>query len=434
MERTILNQLLEWKDSPNRKPLILKGARQVGKTWVLKEFGKKHFKHTAYIMFEQNPNMQQLFEGKLSPEHLIPFLQAESGVPFIPQETLIIFDEIQSAPKAVTSLKFFEEQAPEYAVVAAGSSLGVTLHEGTSFPVGKTDFLQLFPMNFVEFLMANGESDLAALIQKSQDLSEINAFHEKLEKYFRQYLFIGGMPEVVKTFSDTQNFTRARQTQKRLLTAYEEDFSKHTNNLLASKIRQLWESIPQQISRENRKFIFGAIKTGAKGRDYEFAIKWLQDSSLVYKISRVNSVQEPLKTYQDVNAFKLFMHDVGLLGAQADVQPRAILDDTKIYKEFKGALAEQYVAQELTAGNVPLYYWSSNDAKQEIDFLIENSQGIIPIEVKSGRSLNSKSFARFMDNSKSPYGYKISAKPFAQSDQVINLPLYLTFKIAQPAD
>ncbi|MDR2063241.1 MAG: DUF4143 domain-containing protein [Candidatus Nomurabacteria bacterium] len=427
MKRDILNKLLDWRNSSNRKPLILTGARQVGKTWAMKEFGRQFYKNTAYIMFEKNENMQKLFEGSLSPKGLLPFLQAEAGVAISPSDTLIVFDEVQAVPNAITSLKFFQEEAPEYSIVAAGSTLGVTLHDGGLFPVGKVDFATLHPMTFLEFLEALGESQLVELAKTAKDLAKINIFHEKLEKYLRQYFLVGGMPEVVKKYAETGSFDDVRNIQENLLNAYEEDFSKYATPLTATKLHMLWRSIPSQITKENRRFIYGAVKGGARARDFEVTIEWLMDSSLVNKVNRVSAPKQPLKAYEDFGAFKLYLHDIGLLGALAGVLPRAIVDDTTIYTEFKGALAEQFVAQELAAHGKKLFYWSSDDSRQEVDFLMENNDGVVPIEVKSGRSLSSVSFARFMQEHNSPYGFKVSTLPYNKSERVVNLPLYLAF-------
>lgn len=431
MKRDITNKLAIWKSSNNRKPLILTGARQVGKTWALKEFGKQYYKNTAYIMFEKNENMKKLFEGSLSPKDLLPFIQAEAGVPIDPKDTLIIFDEIQAVPNAITSLKFFNEEAPEYSIIAAGSTLGVTLHNSGSFPVGKVDFMTLYPMTFLEFLNASGEEQLVNLIRNIESLSLINTFHEKLEKYLRQYFLVGGMPEVVKKYIETGSFEDARTIQEQLLNSYKQDFSKYATPLTAAKLQMIWQSIPSQITKEKRKFIYGAVKNGARARDFEVTIQWLIDSSLVNKVNRVTLPKQPLKRYEDFGAFKLFLHDIGLLGAMTNVSPKAIVYDTNIYTEFKGALAEQFVCQELIASGVEIFYWSANDFRQEIDFLIENNDGVIPIEVKSGKNLTSISFNRFIKTNQTKYGYKVSSRPFIDNKKIINLPLYLTFMMSK---
>ncbi len=431
MKRDITSKLLEWKNSENRKPLILTGARQVGKTWILKEFGKQYYQNTAYIMFEKNENMKKLFDGSLSPKDLLPFLQAETNISIDPKNTLIIFDEIQAVPNAITSLKFFNEEAPEYSIIAAGSTLGVTLHNSGSFPVGKVNFMTLYPMTFLEFLDANNEKQLTDLIKNTKELSSINIFHEKLDKYLKQYFLIGGMPEVVKKYIETNSFEEARTIQKQLLDSYNQDFSKYTTPIAATKLQMVWKSIPSQITKENRKFIYGAVKNSARARDFETTIQWLVDSSLVNKINRVSLPKPPLKSYEEFEIFKLFLHDIGLLGAMVNASPKSIINNNNIYTEFKGALAEQFVCQELIASGIETFYWSANDSRQEIDFLTERNNEVIPIEVKSGKNLTSVSFNRFMKANQSKYGYKISNRPYMNNKKIINLPLYLTSTISQ---
>jgi predicted AAA+ superfamily ATPase len=430
MKRYIVNQLDKWKNSPNRKPLILTGARQVGKTWAVQEFGKTSFKNTAYIMFEKNENMRRLFDGSLSPKDLLPFLQAESGET-ITTDTLLIFDEVQAVPNAITSLKFFQEQMPELYIIASGSALGVAMHGNASFPVGKIDRLQLYPMNFSEFLQAMNEEQLAELLQ-NQEPEKLTVFHEKLDRYLKQYFFVGGMPEVVAEYAATHDFTKVRKIQNKILQDYDFDFAKYATPLFATKIRMLWNSIPQQIARENKKFIYGAVKSGARARDFETTIQWLLDSSLIHKIIRVSTPQSPLKFYEDFGAFKLFLSDVGLLGAMAGTLPKQIVEDDSIYTEFNGAMGEQFVCQELIAGELPtLCYWSREDAKQEIDFITENEQGVVPIEVKSSTNITANSFKEFMKEYNSGLGIKISALPYKRNEKVINMPLYSTLKIKE---
>jgi predicted AAA+ superfamily ATPase len=423
MERDIFNQLDKWKNSLTRKPLILTGARQVGKTWAIQEFGKTRYRNVAYIMFEKNENMRQLFSGSLSPKDLLPFLQAESGEA-ITTDTLLVFDEVQAVPNALTSLKFFQEKMPELNIIASGSSLGIAMHGNSSFPVGKIDRLHLYPMTFTEFLQAMGEEKLAELLQNEQP-EKISVFHEKLDRYLKQYFFIGGMPEVVAEYAVNHDFAKAREIQKKILQDYDFDFAKYATPLLATKIRMLWNSIPQQIAKENKKFIYGAVKTGARGRDFETTIQWLLDSSLIHKINRVTIPKSPLKFYEDFGAFKLFISDVGLLGAMSNTLPQQIVEKDSIYSEFNGALSEQYVCQSLVADELPsLFYWSREDAKQEIDFISENEQGVVPIEVKYGNNLSANSFKEFMNDNHSGLGIKISALPYKKNEKVVNLPLY----------
>ncbi|MDR1552241.1 MAG: ATP-binding protein [Prevotellaceae bacterium] len=428
MNRNILLKLDKWKNSSERKPLILTGARQTGKTWAIKEFGKAKFKNTAYIMFEKNENMRRLFDGSLAPNDLLPFLQAESGKT-ITADTLLIFDEVQAVPNAITSLKFFQEQMPELHLIASGSALGIAMHGNSSFPVGKVDRLQLYPMTFSEFLQAMGETHLAELLQTANP-EQLNIFHEKFDRYLKQYFFVGGMPEVVSEYAVNKDFNMVRKLQKKILKDYDADFAKYATPLLATKIRMLWNSIPQQIARENKKFVYGAVKTGARARDFETTIQWLLDSSMVHKINRVAKPKSPLKFYEDFDAFKLFISDLGLFGAITNTLPKQIVENDNIYTEFNGAMGEQYVCQELIACELPtLFYWSREDSKREIDFITENEQGVIPIEVKSGTNLTATSFAKFMKDNNSPLGIKISALPYKQNEKVINMPLYATFKI-----
>ncbi|GHT02750.1 ATPase [Bacteroidia bacterium] len=425
MKREILNKLEIWKNSSNRKPLILTGARQVGKTWAIQEFGRTQFKNTAYIMFEKNENMRKLFDGSLAPKGLLPFLQAESGET-ITADTLLIFDEIQAVPNALTALKFFQEQMPELYLIASGSALGIAMHGNSSFPVGKVDNMQLYPMTFTEFLQAMGEHQLADVLQ-NQEPEKTGVFHEKLDRYLKQYFFVGGMPEVVAEYAASKDFVKVRKIQNKILKDYDRDFAKYATPLLATKIRMLWKSIPQQIARENKKFIYGAVRQGARARDFETTIQWLLDSSMIHKINRVSTPKSPLKFYEDFGAFKLFVSDLGLLGAMTGTLPRHIVEDDSIYTEFNGALGEQYVCQELIANELPtLFYWSREDAKQEIDFISENEQGVVPIEVKSGTNLSANSFKEFMKEHNSPLGVKISALAYKENEKVINVPLYNT--------
>lgn len=429
MDRDIIGKLAKWKNSPTRKPLILTGARQVGKTWALQKFGQTHYQKVAYIVFENNPNMASLFERTVSPAELLPFLRAESGVNIQPDDTLIIFDEIQAVPNAITSLKYFCEEAPEYSVVAAGSTLGITLHDGSSFPVGKVDFMTLHPMTFSEFLSANGQDELRDLLNNTSDQTMLNSFHSKFDSYLRQYFYIGGMPEVVSSYTQNGDYATARSIQQSILSSYNQDFSKHATPALATKLRLLWQSVPSQLASENKRFIYGAVKEGARARDFETVIQWLADSSMINKVNRVTTVKQPLKAYEDFGSFKLFTHDIGLLGAMADSSVKAIVDEPSIYTEFKGALAEQFVCQELIAAGHQPYYWSSDDSRQEIDFLINSDDHIVPIEVKSGKTLTSPSFNKFMRSQPGVHGYKLSMLPYQQNEAVTNMPLYLASRI-----
>ena len=359
MFRKSLKDLLTWKNSKARKPLIIRGARQVGKTWLMKEFGKTNYEKVAYINFDNNERMESLFSGNLDIERIITALQIETGVKIGAQNTLIIFDEVQEVPRALTSLKYFCENAPEYHVIAAGSLLGVALHAGTSFPVGKVEFLDLYPLNFLEFLSAMGNEALVELLI-SKDFSLITSFKGKYIDLLKQYYYIGGMPAVVASFIEDSDYGKVRQLQKEILMAYEQDFSKHAPNEAVPRIRMLWSSTPAQLAKENRKFIYGLIRQGARAKEYELAMTWLIDCGLIYKIGRVTKPNMPLMAYQDFNAFKLYVLDVGLLGAMSDLDLKSLLEGNKLFEEFKGALTEQYVLQQLIASReVTPYYWSA---------------------------------------------------------------------------
>jgi predicted AAA+ superfamily ATPase len=422
MERDIIKKLMEWKARENRQPLILTGARQVGKTWAMKEFGSKYFKKIAYISLDSNPNLRLLFEKTVKPGELLPFLSAQAGVD-IDSGTLLIFDEIQEVPKALTALKYFCEEQPELPVIAAGSTLGVSLHSGVSFPVGKVEFLNLYPMSFAEFLNAIGETQTRAAIEtKNYDL--LNSFREKLLGIVKQYMFVGGMPEVVAEFAKTKGFVGVRKIQRKIITSYEKDFSKHTNAEMAVKLSLLWKSIPSQMSKESRKFLYGAVKSGARARDFEVAIQWLQDSSLIHKVGRISNPSMPLKSYEEFGMFKIFMHDIGLLCAMSGISGKIILDGNGIFKEFKGALAEQFVCQELLAKGEELFYWSAQNSQAEVDFLLEHDDKIIPIEVKSGTNLRAKSLRVYIDKFKPQLALRISEADYKISGNVMDLPLF----------
>lgn len=429
MYRYKFNELKNWKNSKDRKPLIIRGARQVGKTWLMQEFGKNEYEKCAYINFDSNIRMAELFSGDFDIERIIQGLKIESGVNIEPENTLIIFDEVQETPKALTSLKYFYEKANEYHIVAAGSLLGVAMHEGISFPVGKVDFLDLYPLNFLEFLRALGENDLVELIEKN-DIEMINIFADKLKNYLKQYLYIGGMPEVVETYISTKDFAEVRRKQEVLLEAYEQDFSKHAPNSVVPRIRQLWNNIPTQLAKENKKFIYGLVKQGARAREYEIALSWLIDCGLVYQINRVNACKVPLSAYQDFNAFKLYILDVGLLCAKAKLDAVSIIDGNEILVEFKGALTEQYVLTEIKSNiNSPIFYWSAEKGTAEIDYLIQIGKDNIPIEVKSNENLQAKSLKNFIEKYGTQKNVRTSMSNYRKEEKLMNIPLYLICNI-----
>ena len=425
MYREKIKELLKWKDSQDRKPLILRGARQVGKTWLIKEFGKNYYEKCAYINFDDNSRMKQLFSGDFDINRIIQGLNIETGVKIEAENTLIIFDEVQEIPHALTSLKYFYENANEYHIIAAGSLLGVAMHEGTSFPVGKVDFIDLYPLNFYEFLNALGENDILKIIKENQ-IDMINVFSDKIKDYLKQYLFIGGMPEVVETYVETKDFGEVRKKQKALLDAYEQDFSKHAPNNIVPRIRQLWNNIPTQLAKENKKFIYGLIKEGARAREYEIALSWLIDCGLVYQINRVKDCKIPLSAYQDFNAFKLYILDVGLLCAMAKIDAQVILEGNEIFTEFKGSLTEQFVLTELKSNvDTPIFYWSSEKGIAELDYIIQIKNKNIPIEVKSSENLQSKSLKTFVVKYKTDINIRTSMSNYREEDWLINIPLYM---------
>ena len=425
MDRFKLEDLKRWKNSKNRKPLIIRGARQVGKTWLMKEFGKNEYEKCAYINFDDNKRMNQLFSEGFDLERIIQGLKIESGVNIEPENTLIIFDEIQETPPALTALKYFYENANEYHIIAAGSLLGVAMHEGTSFPVGKVDFLDLYPLNFFEFLNALGEDELVDLIYKN-DLDLITVFSDKLKSYLKEFIFIGGMPEAVETYVNTKDFNEVRKVQEFLLNAYEQDFSKHAPNNIVPRIRQLWNNIPTQLAKENKKFIYGLVKEGARAREYEIALSWLIDCGLIYQVNRVKDCKIPLSAYQDFSAFKLYLLDVGLLCAMAKMDVKTILDGNNIFVEFKGSLAEQYVLTELKSNtNLPVFYWSAEKGIAEVDYVVQFEGYNIPIEVKSGENLQAKSLKSFVQKYNTKINVRTSMSNYKKEDWLLNIPLYL---------
>ncbi len=425
MYRSKIEELKKWKDKKNRKPLIIRGARQVGKTWLMKEFGAKYFEKTAYINFDSNTKMEQLFSSDFDIDRIIQGLKIETGVNITKGDTLLIFDEIQEVPKALTSLKYFFENANEYHIVAAGSLLGVAMHSGTSFPVGKVDFVDLYPLNFYEFLDALGEKELVNLINKN-DIELINVFSGKLKDYLKQYMYIGGMPEVVASFVEKKDYIEVRQIQKKLLDAYEQDFSKHAPNNIVPRIRQLFNNIPTQLAKENKKFIYGLVKEGARAKEYELALSWLIDCGLIYQVVRVNTCKIPLSAYQDFNAFKLYVLDVGLLCAMADLDIKTIMDDSSMFVEFKGALTEQYVLTELKSNlDTNIFYWSAKNGKAELDYIIQINDNNIPIEVKSNENLQSKSLKSFVEKYGTSINVRTSMANYREESWMKNIPLYL---------
>lgn len=431
MQRKIIQSLQNWKQKPNRKPLIIQGARQVGKTWAMKHFGEQAFEQVAYINFDNNPRMRNLFSGDYDIQRLILGLKIESGVDIQAHNTLIIFDEVQEVPQALSSLKYFYENAPEFYIVAAGSLLGVSLHHQVSFPVGKVDFLPLYPMDFHEFLTALGKQDLVQLLLL-QDWALISAMKTSYIDLLRQYYFVGGMPEAVKVFIETQNLNEVRLVQKNLLMAYEQDFSKHIRDgQTVQKVRSIWASIPEQLAKENKKFVYADLQKGARSKDYEIALQWLNDSGLVHRVLRIKKPHLPLSAYQD-NAFKLYGLDVGLLAAQSHLDASVLLEGSRIFTEFKGALTEQYVLQQLIANQEhPVFYWAAEKGTAEVDFVLQRKQAVIPIEVKAEENLKAKSLKVYVDKYQPEQAVRFSMADYREQDWLVNVPLYGVSVLAQ---
>lgn len=423
MERDAYAHLKSWKKRPNHKPLIIRGARQVGKTWLMREFGRREYRQVAYVNMESNPLMRNLFSADFDIPRILLGLQIETGIT-IDTDTLLIFDEIQEVPEVITALKYFQENAPEYDILCAGSLLGVALNRHKSFPVGKVEFLDLFPLTYVEFLAAVGHSQLAQLLH-GNDWKLINSFAPRFAELLRQYYYIGGMPEAVHTFAENKNFEEIRAIQKRILIAYEQDFSKHASHEIVPRIRMLWNSIPAQLAKENKKFIYGIIRQGARAKDYELAMSWLRDCGLVHQVFNVTKPAIPLKGYEDFGAFKLFMLDVGLLGAMTDLDTRTLLEGNIIFQEFKGALTEQYVLQQLAARNdMRTYYWSPGNSRAEIDFLIQYHGEVIPLEVKAEENLYAKSLRVYVEKYRPKRALRISMSNYREESWMTNLPLF----------
>lgn len=408
----------------NRKPLIIQGARQVGKTWIMKEFGARFYENTVYINFDNNKAMKDVFDLDFDLKRILSAIKIEYGKSFQAENTLIIFDEIQEAPKALASLKYFYENAPQYSIIAAGSLLGVALHQGTSFPVGKVDFLKLCPMSFNEFILAVGEKGLHEAL-RSQDYELINAYAGKYTDLLKKYYYVGGMPEVVQTYIDSDDLFEVREIQNNLLQYYEEDFSKHAPKEVVPRIMMVWNSIPSQLAKENRKFMYGALREGARAKDFELAIQWLEDAGLILKSYRVSKPDIPLIAYMEMNSFKMFMFDVGLLTAKVGLSARLLLEESRIFEEFKGALTEQYVAQELHAAGYPLYYFATARSTGEIDFMLQGDLDSVPIEVKAEQNLRARSLRAFCDKYKPGMAIRSSMSNYKQEDWLTNVPLYM---------
>lgn len=434
MYRIAMERLLQWKQSKRRKPLIIEGARQVGKTWLMKEFGRQAYEDTVYINFDSNSTMAELFAADLNTERLIMGLELYVGRKIDPDHALLIFDEVQEVPRALSSLKYFYEYAPQYHIVCAGSLLGIALHRGTSFPVGKVDFLKLYPLSFKEFLMATGQERFAELLDR-RDFPMITSFKQTYLDALKHYYFVGGMPEAVQSFVESKDFNEVREIQKRILAAYEQDFSKHAPNEIVPRLRMLWNSIPSQLAKENKKFIYGLVREGARAKDYEAAILWLSDCGLVHKVSRVHTAGIPLRAYEDLKAFKLFVLDVGLLGCMAGLRPRTLLDGNDLFVEFKGALTEQYVCQQLkTIEDLDVFYYTNDSRSCEIDFVVDTGERIVPVEVKAEANLRAKRLKAYRERFSPEASVRTSLADYKKEDWLINLPLYAIDQIKAEAN
>lgn len=424
MKRKAIEQLYHWKESADRKPLVVQGARQVGKTWLMKQFAKEAYAKCAYINFEDSEILQQVFTADFDIQRIITAVQWATGVDIDAADTLIIFDEIQEAPRGITALKYFAEKAPQYHIMAAGSLLGIAMHRNDSFPVGKVDFMYLYPLTFLEFLHAVGESRMAQLLVKA-DWPMLSIFRTRYEERLRQYYYVGGMPAAVASFAADGNVERVRAIQNGILSSYEQDFSKHAPTQEVPRIRMVWRSIPAQLSKENRKFVYGMVKEGARAKDFELAIEWLRDAGLIYKVNRCKKGLLPLTAYEDFSAFKIFLSDVGLMCAMTGLTAQSLLNGNSLFVDFKGALTEQYVLQQLKVEEgMKIYYWSAENSRGEIDFLLQRADVVTPVEVKAEENLKAKSLRLFVESTPGLHGVRLSMSPYREQEWMTNYPLY----------
>lgn len=425
MERLVFEKLVEWKDNKGRKPLILNGARQVGKTWLLQELGARCFQKVAYLVCRNNSELKSVFTQDFNVDRILRALRALSGVDITPGDTLVILDEVQDIPEAIEALKYFCEEIPEYHIAVAGSLLGISLHEGVSYPVGKVDEINVYPLNFAEFLLAKGEREAYKLLRE-KDFRTTNLIHEKYVDLLRQYYYVGGMPEAVKNYVETDGLQLVRKIQKEILKGYERDFSKHAPKEQVPRIRLVWQTLPSQLFKENKKFIYGSMRPGARAKDFEIAIQWLADAGLVYKVPLCKAVKLPLKIYEDTSAFKLFTLDLGLLGAMVDTDPGDVLLKNDIFSEYKGGMTEQFVLEEMKShGEENIFYHKADDGKRlEIDFMIQREGKLVPIEVKAESNVRANSLSRLLEQDKELHAIRYSMKPYAEQGQMTCIPLY----------
>lgn len=424
MDRDKLHDLIEWKNSSTRKPLIVRGARQVGKTWLIKEFGRTQYRQCIYVNFENATNLQDIFLRDFDINRIIQTLQIYTQTQITAEDTLIVFDEVQAAERGLTSLKYFCENAPQYHIVAAGSLLGMGLHSQVSFPVGKVNFMDLRPLSFYEFLRAMNEGLLVEALMKG-DWKTVSIFHQKLIEYLKTYLYVGGMPEVVESYLQTNDFAQVRRVQREILNAYEADFSKHAPLDVVPRIQMVWRSIPSQLAKENKKFVYGVLREGARAKDFELAIEWLCNCGLFLKSQRISKPYMPLIAYQDLPVFKLFLPDVGLLSAMASLDIRVLLEKERIFTEFKGALTEQYVMQQLRLRSEDyIGYWTNERSTAEVDFVIQRDAEIVPIEVKAEQNVRARSFKSFCEKYQPKHAIRTSMLEFHQEEWMTNVPFY----------
>lgn len=423
MERLLYTELLEWKASKHRQPLVLNGARQVGKTWLLKEFGRREYPKVAFVSLDRDESVCSLLRATATADNILRGLSASLGIDITPHDTLVILDEVQDCPEALSRLKVLCEDAPDYHIAVAGSLLGITLHSGVNYPVGKVDEKILYPMSFEEFLMANGREKLAQLLS-SHNWELINPLGGALTDLLRQYYYVGGMPAAVLAYIEGEGLIQVREKQKQILASYEKDFSKHAPTRVIPRIRMVWASLVSQLAKENKKFIYGAVKKGARAADFEEAIQWLIDAGLIHKVPRVNKVEMPLKFYEDLDAFKLFVLDVGLMGAMADTPASQVLVGDNIFREYKGAFTEVYVYTQLKQRRIPIYYHSVESSRIELDFVIQLESGVYPLEVKTEENVKAKSMRTFIDAHPELRGIRLSMMGYIDQSWLVNIPLY----------
>lgn len=424
MERSVYQQLVDWKNKKNRKPLVLNGARQVGKTWLLHEFSRREYQQEAYVNCRKNDLAKQIFTQDFNIDRILRALRALTGVDITPENTLIVLDEIQDIPEALESLKYFREDAPDYHVAVAGSLLGLSIHEGSSYPVGQVNEINIYPMSFEEFLLAKGEGEMVKLLE-NHDYPTMNLLHEKYVDLLRQYYYVGGMPEAVAEYIESGAIKEVRRIQLDILRGYDRDFSKHAPREQVTRIRMVWNSIPSQLFKENKKFIYGALRKGARATDFELAIKWLVDAGLVYQVHRCTKPALPLDIYEDLVAFKLYLVDIGLLGAMVKVEPVQVLVANTIFTEYKGGMTEQYVLQQMKSHETtPIYYHKTDDSRLELDFVIQHEARLLPIEVKAEGNVRANSLTTLLKENPDMQAVRFSMLPYKEQEQLTNIPLY----------